>query len=395
MKSFYKHIDQKYKPEESLILRYHKALFFNKLREKDFQAVSLREGARICKFIDYKNVSIYIADESTLMAGGTFKTLEACFTMALCKKKGYKKISFSSGANMGSALTIYGLNAKIETFFFHPKSTDWKLDGSLFVTSTSHLISVDRHEKEVKKAALMFSKITGIPHVPQLEWRFFATGLRAFFVFEYIFKNNIRFDWISQSVCAGYGPIGFYNIAKKLIREKIINKYTVPKFLGVQQESLSPMVKAWQNGHNQISYEDIPPDSTKLFAPALYNTNPESSYPILYRQLRNFGGHLCSLNAQECKDFFPLLLEALSVNGISVTKRCINGKYEILENAGLMGLSGTFKAIDDGIIKEGQTVLSFFTGGACDYSGKQAISEYEITKEDNLEVALQSYLKIL
>lgn len=395
MNSLGKYIDSTYKPEESLILRYHKGISFNNLNKEDFQAVSLKEGARIHKFINYKDVSIYIVDESTMMSGGTFKTLEACLTIALCKKKGYNKIAFSSGANVGSALTIYGQKAGIETFFFHPKTTSWKLDRSLFQSSITHLISVDKQEKEVKKTALLFAEMSGARHVPELEWRLPATGLRAFFIFEYTLKNKIKFDWISQAVCAGYGPIGFYNIAKKLIRERIINRETVPRFLGIQQEALSPMVKAWQNRHSRILPEDIISRPAEFLAPALYNTNPESSYPILYNHLRNFGGDLCPLTKQEYEGYLPLLLKGFSKNGISITKRKMNGKDEILEQAGLVGLSGTLKAIDSGIIKKGERVLSFFTGGGGNYSGKQAIPEYEIKQEDVLKKALQNYLDIL
>ena len=395
MSSLDKYIDSAYKLEKSLILRYHKGIAFNNLSKYDFEVISLREGAKIYKFIDYKNVSIYVADESTLMSAGTFKTLEACLTMAICKKKKYSRVTFSSGANTGSALTIYGQKAGVETFFFYPKSNSWKLNGDMLKSPTAHIISVDKPEKEVKKAALLFAELAGIPHVPEMEWRFLANGLRAFFVFEYMLKNSIQFDWISQAICAGYGPIGFYNTARKLIREGIITKRSVPKFLGIQQENLSPIVKAWQNRHNQILPQDVVSIPNELFVPNLYNTNPDSSYPILYEHLLNFGGHLSSINKQEYEDYLPLLPKELLKTGINLTKRYINGKDEILEKAGLLGLSGSLKSIDNGIIKEGETVLTFLTGGAGNHSGKQVVPEYEIKQQGDLKNTLQNYLDTL
>ncbi len=395
MMSLDKYIDSAYKPEESLMLRYHKGIAFNNLSKYDFEAISLREGTKIYKLIDYKNVSIYIADESSLMSAGTFKTLEACLTMAICKKKKYSRVVFSSGANMGSALTIYGQKTGVETFFFHPESTSWKLNGSSFGPPTAHLISVDKPEKEVKKAALLFAALAGIPHVPEMEWRFLANGLRAFFVFEYMLKNCIQFDWISQAICAGYGPIGFYNTATKLMQEAIINKRNIPKLLGIQQENLSPIVKAWQNRHSKILFQDVISIPNELFVPNLYNTNPDSSYPLLYEHLLNFGGHLSTINKQEYENYLPLLLDKLTKIGINLTKRYLNGKDEILEKAGLLGLSGCLKSIDSGIIKEGETVLTFFTGGVGNHSGKQILPEYEIKKQNDLKKAVQNYLKIL
>ncbi len=390
-----KYIDSLHKPEESLILRYYKGMPFNNLNKNDFKAVSIKEGARIFEFINYKGVAVYIVDETTLMAGGTFKALEACFTTALCRKNKYGKIVFSSGANIGSALTIYGQKLGIETFFFHPKSTSWKIDGKIFNSPKTHLISVDKPEKEVKKAALLFAELSGIKHVPEIDWRLTATGLRAFYVFEYSLKNKIQFNWISQAVCAGYGAIGFYNIAKKFIQEGGINKKKVPKFLGVQQKALSPMVKAWKNKHSQILPQDIVSSSAKLFSPALYNTNPDKSYSLLYKHLLNFGGNLLTLNKKDYKIYLPLLLKALAKNGINLNTRKINGKDVILENAGLVGLGGTFKAIDEGIIRKGEIVLSFLTGGVSGYSGKQAAAEFEIKQEDDLKNALKKYLSIL
>lgn len=390
-----KYIDAAYKPEESLVLRYHKGISLDGLTEDDLKAAALKEGARIFRLLDYKGVPVYLADESTLMSSGTFKTLEAYLTMALCKKKKYKKVAFSSGANLGSALTLYGQKCGVETFFFHPENTSWKFDKSLFDSPAAHLISVDKPETEVKRAAMLFAEMSGIKHIPEMEWRLSATGLRALFVFEFIIKKRIRFDWISQTVCAGYGPIGFYNMAGKLIREGVINKENVPKFLGIQQESLSPMVRAWQKRHSQIQSEDVVDASCDLLDEALYNTNPDSSYPILYKHLLDFGGELCSLNKEEYEKHLPMLLRELAAGNINLNKRHITGKEKILENAGLINLSGILKAIDNGLIKKGETVLSFFTGGAGSYSGREAVPEYEIKQEDDLEIAIRNYLNNL
>lgn len=390
-----RYIDPAYKPEESLLLRYHKAISFEKLSKADFEAVTLNEGARILKLLDYKGVHVYLADESTLMSAGTFKGLEACFITALCKKRQYDKVVFSSGANLGSALTLYGQKAGMETFFFHPESTSWKLDVKFFDSPSAHLIAVDKPEKEVKKAALVFAEIGKLKHIPEMEWRFFATGLRALFAFEFIMRERIRLDWISQAVCAGYGPIGFYNMSQKLVQEGVIGKKQVPRFLGIQQEALSPMVRAWQKRHRQIQSEDIVPVSRELLDPTLYNTNPDGSYPILYKHLLDFGGELCPLRNEEYERYLPLLRSELAAADIQVTTRQRNGKEEILENAGLINLSGTLRAIDDGIMKKGETVLSFFTGGARGHSGREAVPEYRIKREDDLESAVRNYVRTL
>ncbi|HEY6000277.1 MAG TPA: pyridoxal-phosphate dependent enzyme [bacterium] len=388
-----RHVDPAFAPGESLILRYHRAIGFDELSEDDYRRVSLREGARILEFLEYKGVRVYLDDESTLMASGTFKSLEACFVMALCRKRGYRAAAFSSGANLGAALSLYGRSAGVETFFFHPDATSWKLDDASFAFPGAHVISVDRPERDVKRAALLFAEMSGIPHVPALEWRFAATGLRALFVFETMVERRLRFDWVSQTICAGFGPIGFYDRVGALVREGAMGVEGVPKFLGIQQEARSPMARAWRKGHRRIEAEDAECVSDDLLDQALYNTNPEGSYPLLCRHLERYGGELRALRREEYERRLPLLLRELANNDIPVKTREVNGREEIMEKAGIMALAGTLQAIDEGTIREGETVLSFFTGGAGGFSGREAVPECLIGREEDLAAAVERYWK--
>lgn len=384
-------IDPAFAPEESLILRYHRGIDCDELGLDDYRRASLREGARILEFLDYRGVRIYLADESTLMASGTFKSLEACFAMALCRKRGYRAVAFSSGANLGAALSLYGRTAGVETFFFHPDTTSWKLDYAFFAAPGAHLIAVDKPEKEVKQAARLFAETSGMPHIPAMAWRFVATGLRALFVFETIRQRRLRLDWVSQAICAGYGPIGFYDRVGRLLSEGAIARELVPKFLGIQQESCSPMARAWRKKHGRLEAEDVAGGSDDLLDPALYNTNPEGSYPLLQRHLLEYGGELRSLRRDEYEKHLPLLLRELANSGLHLKTRRMGGREELMEKAGIMALAGTLAAIDEGTIREGETVLSFFTGGAGDFSGQQAAPECLIKREDDLSVAVEGY----
>ena len=384
-------VDPAFAPAESLVLRYHRGIGCAELSGDDYRRASLGERARILDFLEYRGVRIYLADESTLMASGTFKSLEACFAMALCRKRGYRSVVFSSGANLGTALSLYGSAAGIETFFFHPDATSWKLDNAFFASPAAHLISVDKPEREVKKAALLFAQGSGMPHIPEMAWRFVATGLRALFVFEAIRQRHLRFDWVSQTVCAGYGPIGFYDRVGQLLGEGAISRETVPKFLGIQQESRSPMVRAWRKRHPRLEAEDIAGGSDDLLDQALYNTNPEGSYPLLHRHLLNYGGELRALRREGYEAHLPLLLRELANSGMHVKTRLIGGREEIMEKAGIMALAGTLAAIDEGTIRKGEAVLSFFTGGAGEFSGREGIPECLIKREDDLIGAVERY----
>lgn len=113
--SLQKLIDEKYKSEQSIILRYHKS-GLSCLTESDHLPVSQKEGTRIFHLFDYKKVPIFVLDETTLMTTNTFEALVAEITLAHCKKFGYKKIVFSSGGNLGVALSNYARPSDIEVF---------------------------------------------------------------------------------------------------------------------------------------------------------------------------------------------------------------------------------------------------------------------------------------
>ncbi len=389
-----RYIDHRYSAKDSLLLRYRLFDTPAGIKKSDFKSTGIREGARILKLFDYRGVGIYICDESSLMSAKTFKCIEACLTIAICKRKGFKKIAFSSGANLGQALTLYGKKAGIETFFFQPKKAAWKLNEDLFGSPLSHLITVDKPEREVKKAALLFAQISGAKHVPETNWRFLATGVRALLVFEYMYKNKIHFDWLGQAVCAGFGPVGFYNYASKLISTNTIDKKDVPMFLGIQQSALCPMVKAWKHGHPRIMAEDIVAPSSRLLSPSLYNTRPDKSYPLFYKHLLRFGGQLIPLNKKEYDHYLPLMLKKLAKINIHITIQSVDGKKQSLENAGLIGLAGVLKAVDKNIIRKNQTVLSFLTGGTGLKVKKAAAPEFTIQPKNDLESAIKKYMAI-
>jgi threonine dehydratase len=73
--------------------------------------------------------------------------------------------------------------------------------------------------------------------------------------------------------------------------------------------------------------------------------------------------------------------------------RQMNGREEIMEKAGIMALAGTLEAIDAGTIRKGETVVSFFTGGAGDFSGREGAPECLIKREDDLASEVERYWK--
>jgi hypothetical protein len=255
---------------------------------------------------------------------------------------------------------------------------------------------VEGSDRVVKDAAAHFSTLTGFAQVPQIEWRFISAGYRALFVSEAMQQMSRGFSWFTQSVCAGYGPIGFYRLLTTLSSSGKIRNDWVPKFLGIQQAGLSPIVSAW----NQ-QYDSLPPLTTDRWSeasiePTLYNVHPSQTYPLLRDLLSTYGGSMMDVRYAEFDDYARTFSEMLLGIGIELTTMQHNGENVVREKAGLLAGAGTLKAIDEGRITPSESVLISLTGGAGPKFKNQATPEYWISalnSQDEVEKYADEVLK--
>jgi hypothetical protein len=363
-------IDTRYAPEQSVVLRYRKALRDGHTDEENarfwgwLEKTSILEGARIFPLMEYRSVRIDLMDETSRMHTHTLKSIDGCVTTAMCAMLGYEKVLFESGANTGMALTVYGNRAGLETFFFLPEENLPLVDRRIFKNKKAHLISVD-HPGAVKRAARLFVKLCGAKHIPATPWRFMASQFRGCFVEEEVLKRG-RYDWLTQSVSAAFGPIGIFKMLWKY--ERLAGRQ--PRFLGIQQEENCPMYRSWRSGDGVI--RGVPVESTRNlltrtmydFAPHTYGTGKQ-----FLELLRRTEGEMTTINRREFDAFLERrfdglsMLEILRQNGIDIGP-------EVVETTGIMGLAGTCKEIDRGTIPAGSRILACLTSGICTSDGK-------------------------
>jgi len=352
--------------DHSLILRYHailpKILPDGAVTNEDLTMSSLAEGARIFPLAQYRGVDIWACDESSLMATGTYKDLDACLMAAIARHTGLGSIVLSSGGNLGYAMARYAQKAGLKVYFFHPKSTLYKLDAANFDDEGVKVITVDRPEPEVKSLALNFAKTYCIEHVPDVEWRYAASTVRAMHIAENLLSSGNQVDWLAQAICAGYGPVGIYDCWSGLIDEGILPSDVVPPFLGIQQASNAPIVRAWQAGALEITRQltqGASPD--KLIEPGMYNTNPNNNYSNLLNTIERYGGDFIAIDGDDYKSHEDTVTGWFRDSGLEFTINPQSG--EILERAGIMTGIGIMNAVDQGHIKKGNRVLYLLTGG--------------------------------
>lgn len=352
--------------DHSLILRYHpilpETLSDVAVTNDDLSASSIAEGARIFPLAQYRGAEIWACDESSLMATGTYKDLDACLMAAIARHTGLDSIVLSSGGNLGYAMARYAQKAGLKVYFFHPKSTLYKLDAANFDDEDVKVITVDRPEPEVKALALNFANTYAIEHVPAVEWRYAASTVRAMHIAENLFASGNRVDYLAQAICAGYGPVGIYDCWSGLIDEGVLPFDVIPPFLGIQQASNAPIVWAWQAGALEITgqyTQGAAPD--KFIEPGMYNTNPNNNYSNLLNMIGRYGGAFIAIDGDDYKSYEDTVIGWFRDSGLEFTVNPKTG--EILERAGIMTGVGIINAIDQGRIKRGNRVLYLLTGG--------------------------------
>jgi threonine synthase len=312
------------------------------------------------------------------MATGTYKDLDACLMAAIAKHTGLHSIVLSSGGNLGYAMARYARQAGLRVYFFHPKSTLYKLDAANFDWDGVQVITVDRPERDVKVLARGFADAYGIAHVPSLDWRFAASALRAMHIVEQLFMPGRQVDWLAQTICAGFGPVGVYACWSWLIREGLLGPEVVPPFLGIQQAANAPIVRSWQAGAREIT-KGHPGNGNlqRYIEPGLYNTNPGLNYSNLLDLMDRFGGDLVAVEADEYQTCEETVIGWFRDAGLEFTRIPQTG--EILERAGILTGVGIMQAIQQDIVKRGSQVLYLLTGGF------RRLSSFERLKPD-LEV---------
>jgi len=383
---FGQRIDSTYSPDSSIVLRYRNAFQWGETVEEDsnckkwLEKTSIREGARIFPFLTYKGVEISILDETSFMHTKTLKSVDGCVTAAKCKLSGYERVVFESGGNTGAALTQYGVRVGLEIFMFIPEENVSLLNSSIFKSGKAHLFAVEKPGL-VKKAANYFVTQSGLPRIPERDWRYQASMFRGCFILEHLL-NKENFDWLTHTISAAYGPIGIYRILAEFRKEM----ERLPAFLGIQQEVNAPLFRAWKK--QEASGPPGEMHSTKyLLARVLYDIHPESNdtFGDLEKLLLTSGGDLTTVNHREFNGFLEKtydgknILDLLKERGVEITVR----EGEVIEKTGLIALAGTLKEIDSGKIAKGNKVLCCLTSGISEADG-MAIPECRISSLDDL-----------
>lgn len=351
---FLSSVDRSADARDSIVLRYRQTLrpfllenLGLELEEKSILAASLQEGSSLSRLGHYRSVEIFVLDESSRMASGTFKSVEACLSVALALSRGGRGIVFESGGNTGAALALYGAAVGLSCYAVVPAQNVPLLPARAFENPLVHLIAVDE-PRELKSVAAKLAGELGLVRVPELAWRYAAGMFRGCRIAELMLAEGGEFHWISQTVSAGFGPIGIY----RLLRQLRPSLPCWPRLLAVQQAENAPY---YARLHGLPTAEA--PALAKLLIPTMYDGDP-FSYGAFeeFSALIRADGHIVTVGRDEVKARGENSSPDFSIGSLL-------GDAESGQ-AGMVGLIGVLKAIDQGAIRPGERVLHALTSGA-------------------------------
>ena len=166
--------------------------------------------------------------------------------------------------------------------------------------------------------------------------------------------RNVKFDWMTQTISAAFGPIGIYGVLSNY-RKKMGG---IPRFLGIQQEANCPMYNAWKSKDKEIKTSPVEKRSgEKLLSKVMYDVAPYTygTYDDLKGVLTSSRGDLTKVGHSEFLELLEYdfdgksILDLLRENGFEIFET----GGEVLEKTGLIALAGTFKEIRNNKIARG------------------------------------------
>jgi threonine synthase len=287
-----------------------------------------------CKVWAYRNDENY--------ATGTFKDAGASLAASVLKEHGIENYVVASTGNVANAFACYMSKAGISLYAFVP-------GNALSMNSAG----VSYYGQRVFRVSGDYAKAKRVANEFAVKNNFQMTGgntdplrveAKRTMVFEWL-RNMPEFPTVYlQSLSGGTGPIAI----EKAIRETehLGLPCKLPRFLMVQPDGCAPMAHAWEKAKSQSFPDgwlnDYPVyDNPETTIPTLATGNP-ATYPVIAELVRRSGGEIFSFEESKCEDVVRAIAFETLV-GIGPASAVV--------------LGGFFRALKNGLIKNGDVVL--------------------------------------
>lgn len=240
---------------------------------------------------------LYLKDE-TANPTGTTKDRMAAVSLPFLHEQGVRGFTTSSTGNSSTAY------AHLMPHF--PEMTMYVFTAQRFTSRVQytdspniwHFILEDASFVDAGNYAMVFAQLNGL----DAERGFFNPGRREGLKVTWLEtceQVEGPIDWYVQAISSAMGVYGVYKGAKEL--SAVRPGSPVPRLLCVQQESCAPMIRAWEEGSEQIAphHRIAMPDG---IAEAILRGDPTKAYPPIRHIVLESGGDMVSVSETEIRE---------------------------------------------------------------------------------------------
>lgn len=318
--------------------------------DSDSETISMNEGAveiqewkHLEKEAASHNIECKVFAVRNDMNGGTgtFKDIAASLAATMFKENGVKDYCLASTGNTATAYSTYLAKAGIRFHLFAP--CDMYPDSINAIKATGQEIIISKGNYGVaKKEAADYHKANNVM-ISAGNIDPVRVEAKKTLVFECIRQLGQMPTVYMQAVAGGTSPIAFKKGMDEL--HKIQPDCKMPRMLLVQQDTCDPMVQAWEwateNGFPQ-GYQEHYPSLTPTTKISILSAGTPGMYPIVAPIVKESNGS------------FIRIAEDSVVRYGYITKKetgiCFGP-------ASVVCIAGFYKALENGQIKNGDTVL--------------------------------------
>jgi len=281
--------------------------------------------------------NVYIKDERP-SATGSFKDRAASICISNWVEDGVKEMAISSTGNVAASFAAYSARAGIRLWIFMPEKVNTtKYTEVLFYGH--NVVKVEGNYDQAGVMAKRFAQAKGIAADPGIRSPLRRESMKAL-AFE--IAEDLGWDvpdWYIQAVSGGIGPLGVWKGFRELYDLGLTHK--MPKIACIQASGCAPMAQAFLLDSDEI-FEVKPHTEIETLT-----TGRPAGYPLIYKVVKDSGGHIGSVEDDEAFAAQELLAQTEGV---------------FAESAAAVAFGGLIRMAKEGLIKPDEKVVAVCSG---------------------------------
>jgi threonine synthase len=272
----------------------------------------------------------------------TLKDVAASMTASILKENGIRQYCVASTGNTATSYARYLAGAGIRLTVFSPNSFNKDTVDEIRSYGQDIFVSGGDYAQAKKEAGEFSRKNSTLMSIGNNDP--IRIESKRTMVFEFLRQLGKIPDVYMQAVGGGTGPIALDKGVREL-NEANINIRS-PRIMLVQQDLCDPMVQAWVKAKNhgfpsgyESDYPKIENPQTSVF---ILSAGIPAMYPVVARIVKNSDGDFVRIQEDRLLDYAHIIYKEKDI---------------LIGPAAAVCVAGFYQALEDGMIRDGETVV--------------------------------------